>query len=189
VIHRQIDRMLGLTRDLLEYARGRTELQVETVELAGWIREVEAGHEEPCGRAGVRLHRQGPERMRVLLDPDRMRRVLDNLLTNAREVSRPGDTVTVRWFRSDVSDVVLEVADEGPGIPADLRERIFDPFVTAGKEHGSGLGLAISKKIVEDHGGRLDVVSEPGQGARFLVRLPAKLQVEDGRPVEEGVAT
>jgi signal transduction histidine kinase len=113
--------------------------------------------------------------------------VLDNLLTNAREVSRPGDTVSIRWSRGEGGEVVLEVADEGSGVPADLIARIFDPFVTAGKEHGSGLGLAISKKIVEDHGGRLEVSSEPGRGARFLVRFPAKLQVEDGRPAREGV--
>lgn len=187
VIHRQIDRMLGLTRDLLEFAKGRTELQVETVELEAWVGEVQAGHEEACGRAGVRLHRQGPQGVRVLLDPERMRRVLDNLLTNAREVSRPGDTVSIRWSRGEGGEVVLEVADEGSGVPADLIARIFDPFVTAGKEHGSGLGLAISKKIVEDHGGRLEVSSEPGRGARFLVRFPAKLQVEDGRPAREGV--
>lgn len=188
VIHRQIDRMLGLTRDLLDFAKGKTELQVETVELAEWIAEVQSGHEEACARAGVRQHRQGPRDLRVLLDSDRMRRVLDNLLTNAREVSRPGDTVSVRWRRSDGNDVVLEVADEGPGVSADLIDRIFDPFVTAGKEHGSGLGLAISKKIVEDHGARLEVASEPGHGARFLIRFPAKLHVDSG-PVEEGAAT
>jgi len=185
VIHRQIDRMVSLTRDLLEYAKGRTDLQVETVGLAEWVREVEAAHAEACARAGVRLHCRGPQAVRVLMDPDRMRRVLDNLLTNAREVSRPGDTVSVLWSYGDESEVVLEVVDEGPGVPVEIADRIFDPFVTAGKEHGSGLGLAISKKIVEDHGARLDLVNDPGCGARFRIRLPAKLHVADRSSVEE----
>jgi len=189
VIHRQIDRMVALTRDLLEYAKGRTDLQVETVELADWVGEIEAAHAEACRRAGVRLHCRGPRGLRVLLDPDRMRRVLDNLLTNARDVSGPGDTVSVVWSRGDGSEVVLEVADEGPGVPADLISRIFDPFVTAGKEHGSGLGLAIAKKIVEDHGARLEVASEVGGGARFLIRFPAKLHVADGLTTREGISS
>lgn len=171
-ILRQVDRMGVLTRDLLEYARGRTDIEVETVRLADWLREIEAGQHDACRREGVRLDLAGPDELVVRVDPDRMRRVVDNVLNNAREVSAEGDTVELRWFQDESNDVVLEVRDHGPGIPADLQDSLFDPFVTAGKKNGSGLGLAISKKIVEAHGARIDVDSAPGDGARFVIRIP-----------------
>jgi signal transduction histidine kinase len=116
-----------------------------------------------------------------MFDPERMRRVIDNIVNNAREVSSVGDTITFRWSRWEESDIRIEVADEGPGIPPELGDRLFDPFVTGSKEGGSGLGLAIARKIVEDHGARLDVESTPGGGATFVVRLPEKLHVTPER--------
>jgi signal transduction histidine kinase len=67
--------------------------------------------------------------------------------------------------------VVVEVADNGPGVPAELTDRIFNPFFTT-KPQGSGLGLAIVRKIVDAHDGRIDLNSTPGQGTRFRVTLP-----------------
>ena len=67
--------------------------------------------------------------------------------------------------------VIVEVADDGPGVPADLNDRIFDPFFTT-KPQGSGLGLPIVRKIVDAHDGRIDLSSAPGQGTRFRVTLP-----------------
>ncbi|NNE44935.1 MAG: ATP-binding protein, partial [Gemmatimonadetes bacterium] len=126
-----------------------------------------------------------PEELTVRLDPERMRRVVDNVINNAREMSRAGDPVEVRWARGDRNDVVLEVLDHGPGIPAELRDRLFDPFVTAGKENGSGLGLAISRKIVEAHGAEISADNAPGAGARFVIRIPDTSPVPDNQP--EGV--
>jgi signal transduction histidine kinase len=66
---------------------------------------------------------------------------------------------------------VLVLADEGPGVPAEIRERLFDPFVTKGKKGGTGLGLAVARRFVEDHGGRIELLSD-GPGARFRLVLP-----------------
>jgi signal transduction histidine kinase len=188
-IGRQVDRMLALTRDLLEFAKGRTELHVEVVRLAAWLEEVGGGHLETYRRQGVRLTLDGPADACVLLDRERMQRVVDNVLTNAREVSKPGDTVRLRWFVDERGDVVVEIQDEGPGVPPDLLDKIFDPFVTSGKENGSGLGLAISRKIVEDHGARIGASNGPGKGARFRIVFPSKMHVNGGEvPVEQGVA-
>jgi signal transduction histidine kinase len=99
--------------------------------------------------------------------------VIDNVLNNAREVSASGDTVALRWAVDADRSVVLEVQDQGPGIPEDLLDRIFDPFITAGKENGSGLGLAISRKIVEAHGARIDAANLPETGACFRIRFPS----------------
>ena len=64
------------------------------------------------------------------------------------------------------------LSDTGPGIPTEIRDTMFEPFVTFGKPTGTGLGLAIAKKAVEDHGGSIAVESEPGQGATFTIRVP-----------------
>jgi signal transduction histidine kinase len=188
-IGRQVDRMLALTRDLLEFAKGRTELHVEVVRLAQWLQEVGGGHLESYGRQGARLAVEGPADTCVLLDRERMQRVVDNVLTNAREVSKPGDTVRLRWLVDRSGDVVVEIHDEGPGIPSAVLDKIFDPFVTSGKENGSGLGLAISRKIVEDHGARIEASNDAEKGARFRIVFPAKMHVSGGEvPVEQGVA-
>lgn len=176
VICRQIDRMSALTRDVLEYARGRTVLEPRDVDLAEWLAEVVEGHREPAERAGQRLAMECLPGLRVLIDPGRLRRVVDNLLTNSREACRVGDLVHVRAGDGGDGTVHVEVRDEGPGIPAEIAATLFEPFVTAGKEGGSGLGLAISRKIVEDHGGRLTVESAPGAGACFRIELPRKLR-------------
>ena len=106
----------------------------------------------------------------------RLRRVFDNLLTNAREASRVGDLVAVRVRAAGGGDIRVDVTDEGPGIPVEIAATLFEPFVTAGKDGGSGLGLAISRKIVEDHGATLTVESAPGAGACFTIALPSKLR-------------
>ena len=67
--------------------------------------------------------------------------------------------------------MVIEVADDGPGIPPELRDRLFDPFVST-KDGGTGLGLALTHQIVRDHGGTITVTSPPGEGATFAIALP-----------------
>ncbi len=184
VICRQIDRMSALTRDVLEYARGRTVLEPAEVDLRAWLAEIVDGHREPAERAGQRVALECPDGLRVIVDPGRMRRVLDNLLTNAREASRVGDPVTVRALDGGNAGVRIEVRDEGPGIPPEIAATLFEPFVTAAKEGGSGLGLAISRKIAEDHGATLTVESAPGAGACFRIDMPPKLRARAPGPAE-----
>ena len=110
----------------------------------------------------------------VTLDANRFRRVIDNILNNAREALKPGEQVEISWQLTD-SSLAIEISDNGPGIPEAIREHLFEPFVTSNKEGGTGLGLAITRKIVDDHGGTIEVVSSPGQGSRFIVSLPLAL--------------
>ena len=74
--------------------------------------------------------------------------------------------------------VEITLTDSGPGIPPDLCDKIFQPFVTCGKTHGTGLGLAIARSIVEAHGGRIDLASEVGKGATFTVTVPLEVSSE-----------
>lgn len=111
---------------------------------------------------------------RVTCSPSQINQVLLNLLSNAAQATRDGDgTITVRTTLRDAAHVAVEVADNGTGIPADVLPKIFDPFFTTkavGK--GTGLGLSVSYKIIENHGGKLEVRSKPGAGTRFTVVLP-----------------
>jgi signal transduction histidine kinase len=108
--------------------------------------------------------------------PSQMNQVFLNLLTNAAQAtSEEGGVITVRTFQPDPGRVAIEITDNGHGIPEDVLPKIFDPFFTT-KEvgKGTGLGLSITYKIVESHGGRIDVTSKVGTGTKFTVTLPVK---------------
>jgi hypothetical protein len=114
------------------------------------------------------------------MDAGQMERVLANLLQNAIKYSPPGTPLGVSARITDDGKLELSVDDEGPGIPAEDRERIFSPFFrTQTAEHskvpGHGLGLAICQSIVLAHGGRMLVADRPGGGARFSVLIPAQI--------------
>ena len=129
-----------------------------------------------------------PEEAAGALDEDKVRRAVGNLTSNARDVMGGRGVVhlTVRVVpaRDDAPErLLVEVADEGPGVPPEIRATLFEPFVTARKKGGTGLGLAVARRFVEDHGGTIELVAEPPaggpSGARFRLLLPL---VSESRP-------
>lgn len=120
----------------------------------------------------------------VLADSGALQRVLVNLIANAAEASPAGATVTLRAERGD-GVAVLRVLDNGPGLSAELLDRVFDPFFTT-KEQGTGLGLSIAHRLVEAHGGALTVRNRPAGGAEFIVTLPTG--ADAGRPAADAHA-
>ncbi len=143
------------------------------------------------GPAIGRVEREyAPEGAVTFGDAVQLRQAFDNLVRNAREAAGPGGTVRVRTrVATSVAEdgaeggeepqVVVEVADDGPGIPPDYRDRIFHPFFTT-KPRGSGLGLALVQRIVQSHRGRIDFSSETGRGTIFRIVLRAAPR--EGRP-------
>lgn len=107
----------------------------------------------------------------VELDPDRFRRLLENLIYNALEAVSEGGTVWVAT-RLDQGCAVLTVSDDGPGVPPELQDVVFEPFKTGGRPGATGLGLAIARKVAEDHRGSIALLSSDTGGAKFEVRLP-----------------
>lgn len=108
----------------------------------------------------------------VTCNAARINQVVMNLLTNAIDACSEGGEVAVR-SRVDAQGVMVEVSDTGCGIPPEARDRIFDPFFTTKPVgQGTGLGLSISYGIIKDHGGTIEVESEPDRGSRFIIRLP-----------------
>jgi signal transduction histidine kinase len=127
----------------------------------------------PAPPPGVRLERAvEPGLPPVRVDRDQILQVLLNLVRNGEEaMAAAGGTLRVA-ARLDAGDVLLEVSDTGPGIPAEDLPRVLEPYFTT-KAGGTGLGLAIAERIVRENGGRLEVRSTPGAGATFAVRIPA----------------
>jgi signal transduction histidine kinase len=107
---------------------------------------------------------------RLRLDAELMTQALVNLTLNGIQAMRPGGVLTITTWHEDRT-VRISVSDTGEGVPADRQDAIFRPFFTT-KHRGTGLGLAITRGIVERHGGRLAVESEPGVGSTFTLVLP-----------------
>jgi signal transduction histidine kinase len=145
---------------------------MEPVPLDAFVQEVVDFLKEDFRERHITIHTQLEYRGVVSLDKGKMRRVLVNIAGNARDAlnGQPG-TFTIISRRQD-DQVVLELIDDGPGIPPEILPNLFQPFVTHGKAHGTGLGLAISKKIVEDHGGTIAVMTGLPKGAGFVITLP-----------------
>jgi signal transduction histidine kinase len=105
------------------------------------------------------------------LDETRLTRCLANIVKNAKEALGDEGTITIH-IRDAGPQLKISISDNGPGIPELIRGRIFEPFVTYGKERGTGLGMAIAKSTVDAHGGRIWLESETGKGTTFHVELP-----------------
>jgi signal transduction histidine kinase len=124
----------------------------------------------------VEIVQNVPEDLVIPLDRQRIQRVLVNLLVNALNVMPDGGTIRIS-ARLQHHSVLIKVRDTGPGIAPEIRDRIFQPFVTAGKAGGLGLGLAYSQQAVIDHGGRMWVESDR-HGACFAFCLPSSRRLE-----------
>jgi signal transduction histidine kinase len=173
--------LVRLLNDLLDLARsdaGRLTIRPEPTGAASLIEEavrtMRAQFDTRRQELRLQVEADLPE---VEADRDRIRQVLVNLLTNANEYCPEGAQIEVVARRAD-ADVEIDVIDNGPGIPAEQLEHIFERFTRgdAGETQrvgGTGLGLAISKSLIELHGGSIDAASSPGSGSTFRIRLPA----------------
>jgi signal transduction histidine kinase len=163
IISAEVDRTNSLVTRFLDFARP-LEPRREMADVTGVI-------DRAIARAKVEVLRNYSRSLpRLSIDPELMEQVFLNLVTNAAQASDPGVPVTVRT-RQVAGQAEISVIDRGSGIPPDKIETIFNPFVTT-KQDGVGLGLAIVAKIVDGHGGKMAVESEPGKGSTFRVLLP-----------------
>jgi signal transduction histidine kinase len=177
VIARQVERVGRMVEDLLDTARieaGQLELRLEEQDLRGVVRDTVALHEGVSPAHELVL--QVPEvPVPVRCDATRISQVLNNLLSNAIKYSPQGGHVRAE-LTATPDAAWIAVKDQGVGIPATERESIFEPFrrssATRDTIPGVGLGLAVSRRIIEAHGGHIEVESGQGAGTTFRVRLP-----------------
>jgi signal transduction histidine kinase len=165
---REVGAATLIVSDLLEFARPREPIFGE-VELHALFDEVLSVAPPPDG---IQLARRLPEDLPALrADRDQLRQVLLNLVTNAYDAMGGGGLLALEAERQG-EGVVVTVGDTGTGIEPETRARLFEPFFTT-KAKGIGLGLAVTRRIVEAHGGAIDVKSQLGSGTAFRLTLPA----------------
>jgi len=180
LIVQSVDRLERMTAETLDFVRGSGRLARRSLALSAFLNELAGGVAAELPGLEVVRDFQVPPGASAALDADKLRRAVGNIAANARDamggkgrlhlsaVLEPGDN-------EGDSKLVLTLADEGPGVAAEVRERVFQPFATFGKKKGTGLGLAVSRRFVEDHGGTLELLPSPPppeHGARFRIALP-----------------
>jgi PAS domain S-box-containing protein len=179
-IHKDSLHLLELINDVLDLSKieaGKLELNPETFDAGEAVEEVLASARSLAAQKSIGVDSQTPFGVKLHADRVRFKEILYNLLSNAVKFTPDGGRVWVETETQFGSVLAITVADTGIGIPAEEHESVFSKFyqvgaTTKGVREGTGLGLAITKRLVEQHGGRIWVESEPGRGSRFTFALP-----------------
>jgi PAS domain S-box-containing protein len=174
--------MLNIINGLLNAAAledGDARLVMSPCDVTAIIQSVESMNESAARRKNISVNVESEPGCVVHGDPQRLRELVDNILSNAIKYSSPGKSIWMQVFHSSPSSVQISVRDEGPGLTDDDKKRIFGKFQKlsarpTGGETSTGLGLSIAKSIVELHGGRIWAESEFGHGSTFIIDLPVK---------------
>jgi signal transduction histidine kinase len=178
-LERALSRAAALTRNVLDYGKSEEPAPV-LVRIPLATAAANAAEDAGLDPAGVRLVKSIPPRFAVIADSDQLHRILVNLMRNARQAIEADATRGARKGRgvirieaaSDGDAAVILIADDGPGIPQRLSERLFEPFVSGKASEGTGLGLTISRELAANHGGELRLVDTGPGGTAFEIRLP-----------------
>jgi signal transduction histidine kinase len=169
-IEEELIRIQRLVDDYLKHEKAVT-LHLQSVDLQEEARKLQTLMGELLQSSGARLLVTAPATpVRVACDPHALRQVLMNLVLNAQQAMGKGGTITLHIAR-DESSGIIQVTDTGPGIPPEIKDRLFKPFQTT-KPEGTGIGLALVKRFADNFGGTVSVESEPGRGASFRLALP-----------------
>jgi len=170
-VRRETSRLKDILDDFLRYA-GNIEIDRKPVELGAMLEELVDffAPQAQIQRVQLRLNKP-PEPLTVSIDERLIKQSVLNLMINAAQAigDRGGEIILAA--RRDGDDAVIDVIDTGPGIPADVQDKIFQAYFST-KKGGTGLGLAITKRIAEEHGGRITVKSDVGKGTAFSLWLP-----------------
>lgn len=171
----ELDRVERSISHLLKYARDE-DFRFERVKLVDIIDSAVASMADRIDSLGVEMDIESSAPCEMRGDTEKLRRVVVNLLRNALDAMEEAGTPTpcvviMAGENLAATEVWIRIRDNGPGMNPEIRKRIFDPFYTS-KPDGTGLGLALSKKVVESHGGSLEVQADTGSGAEFLLTFP-----------------
>jgi signal transduction histidine kinase len=169
-----LERLERMNAELLMYVRGESiRLEKTDVGLQQLFEELISGLKAAYRQMNidVGIHCRNNEEITVSADRDRLIRVFSNILANAREAIDKNGSINIELSMDGPKARIL-ICDSGRGMPAHIRQRAFEPFVTHGKKKGTGLGLAIARTIIEQHGGKIKVESTLGKGTTLIINLP-----------------
>ena len=177
-ILKQIELLEAMTRDVLAFARGESNLLIRKVHVNRFVEEVQHHLEHEFEDRDLDLRFETRYTGVAWFDELKVMRAIHNLARNAAQAmsGTPDGTLTM-VTDSDGENLLLRFADTGPGIPTEVQPRLFQAFATSGKADGTGLGLAMVKKIVDEHGGKITWETSPGAGTVFTLALPLERQL------------
>jgi signal transduction histidine kinase len=182
ILRRSNQRISNLVLDMLAYSKERKP-DIQPCHINEVCKEAaELCHDRIKTKHGKIQLDLDPKLPRILADPQGIHRCLLNLLTNAIDaLGEEGGEVKIGTQKQGKSQVLITVDDNGSGIPEDIRQRIFDVFFSTKGSQGTGLGLAVTKKIIEEHGGSIEVQSSEDQGTKFTICLPIGKTADSGQ--------
>lgn len=174
-----VDRLDRMTRETMDFARTGGQLTRRAVDVSLLMEEILGSLERELPGLTVLWRSAVPPETTAALDTDKLRRAVFNIAANARDAMKGAGRLhaeaSLEVEGAAPPWLVLLMADEGPGVPASIRDTVFDPFVTEGKKSGTGLGLAVTRRFVEDQGGTVELLPRAptdARGASFRIRLP-----------------
>ena len=172
-IHKQVQRVTWMVNDILEFTRGASgEVPVMYTDYAGFVRPLVQELQAELAPKQVTVEFENdPPAVKLPINPKRLMRVFFNLCGNAADAMPDGGKIRLGFNVAD-QEVATEIKDTGSGIPPEVLDRLFEPFVTYGKVKGTGLGLSICRRIVEEHGGKISARNLPAGGAAFTFSIP-----------------
>ena len=171
IIRLEINSLMNMITEILDFAKGKTSILPRKSSAQNVFKRFEHSLRQMCERTKTNLHLELRSKQIIYIDEDKLGRVFHNISKNALEAMGEGGSFYVD-VNDDNDNVVFQFKDTGPGIPEEIQGRLFDSFVTSGKESGTGLGLAIVKKIIDEHKGVIEIESKKGKGANFRIKLP-----------------
>ncbi len=168
IITQQIQMLNNMAHDVLDFAKGKTNILPVKTPVNKLLDNFKRTFENEIERKGYHLEIVNEAPSMIYVDPDKIMRVFMNIMKNALEAMEPGGTFSI-VAKDAGNEVEFQLKDTGKGIPEAIRNRLFESFVTSGKDGGTGLGLAIVKNLIDQHKGRIEVESTPGRGTTFKI--------------------
>ena len=177
IIMNEVDRLVTMTTELLDFARGDVSLETEEVDFYDYLLELTENVLGQAEKNNIQIKIEPiDEKIFLSIDKFKMQRVFFNLINNAMEAIGTNGTIQITLENKDDDFILWKIKDSGCGIPDEIANKIFEPFVS-GKSNGTGLGMSIVKSLVEKHGGNISVKSKVGEGTEMNISLPKSKNV------------
>lgn len=181
-IRSSILRMNRMAQELLDFSRGEIQLHPRETSIPEFVQSLKEEIVPSLQQTRVEFSVSVGYDGTAVIDGDRLHRALTNIVNNAADAMPKGGEIRLETARDD-QNLLFVISDNGPGIPAEIKDRIFDPFFTAGKTKGTGLGLSITQEIIKLHGGSISFESSPENGTTFFAKVP--LRTESDQPAKD----